>query len=85
MKKLFLFVSALTLLTVSVFAQEFEIKNYDIKANINLDAHAVEVQAKMRLVNLSGRDVADKVLLGTGNKPRLSFFLHNKAKVSGIA
>ncbi|MBS1808542.1 MAG: hypothetical protein JST84_10150 [Acidobacteria bacterium] len=80
-----LFVSALMLLTVSAFAQEFEIKSYDVKANVNLDAHAVEVQAKMRLVNLSGREMADKVLLGTGSKPRLSFFLHNKAKVSAMS
>lgn len=85
MKKLLLFVSALMFLTVSVFAQEFEIKSYDIKATVNLDAHAVDVQAKMRVVNLSGREVADKVLLGTGNKPRLTFLLHNKAKVSAMA
>lgn len=85
MKKIFLFVSALMLLTATAFAQEFEIKSYDIKANVNQDAHTVDVQAKMRLVNLSGRDIADKVLLGTSNKPRLSFFLHNKAKVSAMS
>jgi hypothetical protein len=85
MKNIFLFASALLLLAVPTLAQEFEIKQYNVKATVNLEAHAVEVQAKMRLVNLSGRELADKVLLGTGSKPRLSFFLHNKAKVTAMA
>lgn len=84
MKKILLTLLASFCFSTFVFAQEFEIKNYEIKATVNQNAPAVEVQAKMRLVNLSGRDVADKVLLGTGSKPRLSFFLHNKAKVTAM-
>ncbi len=85
MKNLFLFVSALWFLMVPTLAQEFEIKNYDVKVTVNQDAHVVEVQAKLRLVNLSGRELADKVLLSTTNKPRLSFYLHNKAKVTAMS
>lgn len=85
MKKILLALLASICFSGTAFAQEFEIKSYDIKAAVNLEAHAVEVQAKMRLVNLSGRELADKVLLGTGSKPRLSFFLHNKAKVSAMS
>ena len=85
MKKLLLFVSALWFLMVPTLAQEFEIKNYDVKVTVNQDAHLVEVQAKLRLVNLSGRELADKVLLSTTNKPRLSFYLHNKAKITTMS
>ncbi len=85
MKYLFLFVSALWFSLVPTLAQEFEIKTYDVKATVNQDAHVMDVQAKLRLVNLSGRELADKVLLSTTNKPRLSFYLHNKAKVTAMS
>ncbi|MBL8208091.1 MAG: tetratricopeptide repeat protein [Blastocatellia bacterium] len=85
MKKLLLFVSALWVLLVPTLAQEFEIKNYQVNATVNQAAYAVEVQAKLRLVNLSGRELADKVLLSTTNRPRLSFYLHNKAKVTAMS
>lgn len=85
MKKSLLFLLTIACLSTPLWAQEFEIKNYDVKATINQDAHVVEVQAKLRLVNLSGRELADKVLLSTTNKPRLSFYLHNKAKVTAMS
>jgi hypothetical protein len=37
----------------------------------------------MRLLNLSGKDLADKLLLSE-EKPRISFFLNGKAKVSAM-
>jgi Tetratricopeptide repeat len=85
MKNLLLFVSVLWFLMMPTLAQEFEIKKYDVSATVKQDAHVVEVQAKLRLVNLSGRELADKVLLSTTNKPRLSFYLHNKAKVTAMS
>ncbi len=84
MKKLLLFFVALILLTVTAVAQEFEIRNYDLKAKIVPEANAVEVNAKMRLINLNGKELVDKLLLGTGDKPRLSFFLNPKIKVSSM-
>ena len=84
MKKLLLFVAALILLTVTAFAQEFEIRNYDLKAKITPEANAVEVTAKMRVINLNGKELVDKLLLGTGDKPRLSFFLNSKTKVNAM-
>ncbi|HEX4948084.1 MAG TPA: tetratricopeptide repeat protein [Blastocatellia bacterium] len=84
MKKLFFVLLTSVWSATVAFGQEFEIKQYDVKANVKAETREVEVQAKMRLVNLSGRDLADKVLLSTGNKPRLSFYLHNKAKVSAM-
>ncbi len=84
MKRLLLSVTALILLAVSTFAQEFEIRNYDLKAKIAPEANAVEVSAKMRLINLNGKELVDKLLLGTGDKPRLSFFLNPKTKVSAM-
>ena len=56
-------------------AQEFEIKKYDVNAKLNIEGRALEVTAKLRLVNLSPLDLADRILLSTDNKPRLSFFL----------
>ncbi len=85
MKKSLLFLLFLVCLSTTLWAQEFEIKKYDVNATVNQDAHVVEVQAKLRLVNLSGRELADKVLLSTTNKPRLSFYLHNKAKVTAMS
>ena len=85
MKPRLLFLLIIGCLSTTVWAQEFEIKNYDVKATVNQDAHIVEVQAKLRLVNLSGRELADRVLLSTTNRPRLSFYLHNKAKVTAMS
>ncbi len=84
MKKIFFVVFALFLLAVPSFAQEFEIKNYDVKASVNKAANTVDVQAKMRLINLSGKELLDKILLSAGDKPRLTFFLNPKTKVSAM-
>jgi Tfp pilus assembly protein PilF len=81
-KTLFCLVSILTLAT-SAFAQEFEIRKYDLNARIILDQQKVEVQAKLRLVNLSGPDLAEKILI-SNDKPRMTFFLHPKAEVSAM-
>lgn len=84
MKRLLLFFVALILLTVTAVAQEFEIRNYDLKAKVISDANAVEVNAKMRLINLNGKELVDKLLLGTGDKPRLSFYLNPKTKITAM-
>ncbi len=84
MKRFIFFVAALILLTVSASAQEFEIRSYDLKAKIVPEANTVEVSAKMRVINLNGKELVDKLLLGTGDKPRLSFFLNPKTKVSAM-
>ncbi|HKQ77349.1 MAG TPA: hypothetical protein VJ810_26860, partial [Blastocatellia bacterium] len=81
MKKIFFSLVFTNLCAALTFAQEFEIKKYDINARIAPEEQRVEVQAKMRLVNLSGPDLAEKILLSAGDKPRLSFFLNPKAKV----
>ncbi len=81
MKKLF-FCSVFILLSASfAFAQEFEIKRYDLNARIVSEEQKVDVQAKLRLVNLSDPELAERVLLSADSKPRLSFFLNPKAKV----
>lgn len=92
MKKLLLLVFALWVLLLSAFAQgvdarrpEFEIKSYDVKATVKQETHQVEVQTKLRLVNLSGPELANQVLISSTNKPSLSFYLHNKAKVTAMS
>jgi hypothetical protein len=65
-------------------AQEFEIKSYDLNAKVNLTAQAVEVQAKLRVVNLSASDLLDKILLAGADKPRLTFILNAKAKINAM-
>jgi TolA-binding protein len=86
MKIKFLFTAAILLLTAfTALAQEFEIKKYDLNARVIPEEIAVAVQAKLRLVNLSGPDLADKILLATDNKPRLSFLLNAKAKVEKLS
>ncbi len=72
--------SLIVLLTGMVRAQEFEIRDYDLRARVNPEEQKVEVTAVLRLVNLSGPDLADKILLSTTDKPRLSFFLNPKTK-----
>src|SRR5262249_45713327 len=81
MKKIFFSLVFTCLLASLAFAQEFEIKKYDINARVVPEEQKVDVQAKLRLVNLSGPDLAERILLSSGDKPRLSFFLNPKAKV----
>jgi TolA-binding protein len=84
MKTLFLCFSLLVILTTTAFAQEFEIKKFDLDATIVPAEFKVDVKARLQLVNLSGPDLVDKILLSTADKPRLSFFLNSKAKVEGM-
>jgi hypothetical protein len=81
MKKLLFSLASVLLLSSASFAQELEIKKYDVSAQINLNAHAVEVKSRLRLINLSTKDLPDKLLL-SDDKPRLTFFLNLKAKIS---
>jgi tetratricopeptide (TPR) repeat protein len=84
MKNLFLYLSLLVSFTTTAFAQEFEIKKFDLNATIVPAEYKVDVKARLQLVNLSGPDLADKILLSTTDKPRLSFYLNAKAKVEGM-
>jgi hypothetical protein len=84
MKKLF-FCSIFILLFSSIgFAQEFEIKKYEIDARVVPEEQKVDLQAKMRMVNLSDPDLGERMLLSPDNKPRLTFFLTPKAKVEAM-
>lgn len=82
MKKFFLGLLALCFLSATGFAQEFEVKKYNVNASLNHEAHETAARAKLRLVNLSTRDLMDKVLQSVGDKPRLVFYLNSKAKVT---
>ena len=84
MKKIFFSLVFTCLFAPFAFAQEFEIKKYDISARVAPEEQKVDVQAKLRLVNLSGPDLAEKILLSSGDKPRLSFFLNQNAKVESM-
>jgi tetratricopeptide (TPR) repeat protein len=84
MKNLFLYLSLLVIFTTSGFAQEFEIKKFDLNATIVPAEYKVDVKARLHMVNLSGPDLIDKILLSTTDKPRLSFFLNSKAKVESM-
>lgn len=84
MKKLFFCSIFILLLSSIAFAQEFEIKKYDINARVVPEEQKVDAQAKLRLVNLSDPDLAERILLSPDNKPRLSFFLNPKAKVEAM-
>src|SRR5262249_53283962 len=84
MKKIFFSLVFPCLFAPFAFAQEFEIKKYDISARVVPEEQKVDVQAKLRLVNLSGPDLAEKILLSSGDKPRLSFFLNQNAKVESM-
>lgn len=83
MKKILLSLIALLFITSPVFAQEFEIKKYEINVAIKPEEQKADVQARLKLVNLSDPDLADRILLDS-NKPRFSFFLNIKAKVTGM-
>lgn len=71
-------------LAIAAMAQEFEIKNYDLTARVLPDEQKVEVIAVLNLVNLSGPDLADRILLSSSEKPRLSFYLNPKAQVASL-
>src|SRR5215510_829837 len=81
MKKIVFCLVFICLFAKLAFAQEFEIKKYEISARIVPEEQKVDAQVKLRLVNLSGPDLAEKILISSGDKPRLSFFLNPKAKV----
>ncbi len=83
MMRFFLGLAAIIFAASTAFAQEFEIKKYDLNARVDITAHAVEVRAWLRLVNLSTKDLPDKLLLSV-DKPRLAFFLNSKAKVASM-
>jgi tetratricopeptide (TPR) repeat protein len=84
MKKLFFSSISILLLSSIAFAQEFEIKKYEINARVVPEEQKVDAQAKLRLVNLSDPDLAERILLSPDNKPRLSFYLNPKAKVEAM-
>ncbi|NBO65154.1 MAG: hypothetical protein EBU88_10005 [Acidobacteria bacterium] len=76
--------------SIGAYAQEFEIKNYDLTVRLLPEEQQIEVTAALNLVNLSGPDLADRILLSTTNRPRYSFFLNLKSqvramKVNGVA
>jgi hypothetical protein len=85
MKKTFFVCVFLALCSSFAFAQEFEIKRYDINARINVETRSLEITAKLRLVNLSPPDLADRILLSSDNKPRVAFFLNEKAKLNTMS
>lgn len=82
MKRLFVCLVFAALFASVVRAQEFEIKKYEINARVLPEEQKVDVQAKLRLVNLSDPTLADRILLSTADKPRLSFVINPKAKVA---
>ncbi len=84
MNKLFLCLVVFVILAATASAQEFEIKKYDLNARIIPEEYKVDVQARLQMVNLSGSDLSDKILMSTNEKPRLSFFLNSKAKVEAM-
>ncbi len=84
MKKIAPALLVLFCFSATAHAQEFEIKHYDLNARINVQAHTVDVQARLKMVNLSAADLLDKLLLAGEDKPRLTFFLHPKTKVAGL-
>jgi TolA-binding protein len=82
MKRLLVCLVFVVLFSSAGLAQEFEIKKYEINARVVPAELKVDVQAKLRLVNLSDASLADKVLLSTAERPRFSFFINPKAKVT---
>src|SRR5215467_2122099 len=80
-KKLFFCSISILLLSSIAYAQEFEIKKYEINARVVPEEQKIDAQAKLSLVNLSDPDLGERMLLSPDNKPRLSFYLNPKAKV----
>src|SRR5262245_2758763 len=83
-KKLFFCSISILLLSSIAFAQEFEIKKYEINARVVPEEQKVDAQAKLRMVNLSDPDLGERILLSPDSKPRLSFYLNPKAKVGAM-
>ena len=83
-RKTVLAVVILAAVSLSARAQEFEIRNYDLSVRLRPEEQKVEVTATLSLVNLSGPDLADRILLSTSNRPRFSFFLNLKAQVAAM-
>ncbi|HEU0176157.1 MAG TPA: hypothetical protein VFV58_17980 [Blastocatellia bacterium] len=84
MKKLFFCSIFILQLSSIAYAQEFEIKKYEINARVVPEEQKVDLQTKLSLVNLSDPDLGERMLLSPDNKPRLSFFLAPKAKVESM-
>ena len=84
MKKLFFCPISILLFSSIAFAQEFEIKKYEINARVVPEEQKVDAQVKLRLVNLSDPDLGERLLLSPDNKPRLSFYLNPKSKVEAM-
>jgi tetratricopeptide (TPR) repeat protein len=84
MKKIFLSLVFLLVANSLATAQEIEIRKFEINARVVPEEFKVDVQAKLRVVNLSPPDLADKILLAGESKPRLSFFLNLNAKVESM-
>ena len=81
MNRLFFCLAVFVVLTTTALAQDFEIKKYDLNARVIPQDYKVDVQARLQMVNVSGSDLADKILLSTNDKPRLSLLLNPQAKV----
>jgi hypothetical protein len=84
MKKLFFCSIFILPLSSIAFAQEFEIKQYEINARVVPEEQKVDLQVKMRMVNLSDPDLGERILLSPDSKPRMTFFLTPKAKVEAM-
>jgi tetratricopeptide (TPR) repeat protein len=84
MKKTFLCTILFLLSSSLALAQEFEIKKFEINARVIPEEFKVNVQTRLRMVNLSPPDLADKILLAGESKPRLSLFLNLNAKVESM-
>ncbi|MGH9800301.1 MAG: tetratricopeptide repeat protein [Blastocatellia bacterium] len=81
MKKLFFASIALVFFASAAIAQEFEVKKYEINVTIKPEELKTDMQAKLRLVNLSDPNLADRILLDS-NKPRFSFYVNLKAAIT---
>jgi tetratricopeptide (TPR) repeat protein len=84
MNKLIFCSISILLLSSIAFAQEFEIKKYEIDARVLPEEQKVAARAKLRLVNLSDPELAERILLSPDNKPRLSFYLNPKAAIEAM-
>jgi tetratricopeptide (TPR) repeat protein len=84
MNKLIFCSISILLLSSIAFAQEFEIKKYEIDARVVPEEQKVAARAKLRLVNLSDPELAERILLSPDNKPRLSFYLNPKAAIGAM-
>ena len=81
MKKLFFVSIALVFFASAAIAQEFEVKKYELNVAIKPEESKADVQAKLRLVNLSDPGLADRILLDS-NKPRFAFYINLKAVIT---